>query len=272
MTRTGLAMPDEPDEPDDWAKGQRRMHADLLRHVLVVKHHAVGSHAKATILRRIESVDFDIVFPYRFGGAKATGDDLALPFGSDWAKALDLDVVATTNYDRILERAVLDRHLVAEVKTVAPAVPSSPPWYARISPRKLTWIAVFIAGHQRAALGEEWRAHLSEKGACLTKDQQAMEAAGFVRAAVTCRVEDTVDWLWESVDAVLGSRWMSSLFVLLAVVGISVVFIRQGGLYVLADNIGGVGVVFGAALGVIHVGRKVRGVKPPKLKPPKKRQ
>jgi len=43
---------------------------------------------------------------------------------------------------------------------------------------------------------------------------------------VICRVEDAEDWMWESVDAVIGSGWMSSLFVLLTVVGVAVVFIR----------------------------------------------
>ena len=142
------------------------------------------------------------------------------------------------------------------------------PWYARMSPQRLTGIAVFIAGRERADLGEEWRAHLCEQtGRGLRADQQAMEAVGFVRAAVLCRAEDVEDRLWESVDAVLASRWMSSLFVLLAMVSMAVVFIRQGGLYGLADNIGGVAVVFATALGVVHVGRKVRGVKPPEHKP-----
>jgi hypothetical protein len=42
---------------------------------------------------------------------------------------------------------------------------------------------------------------------------------------------------------------------------------ETGGLYGLADNIGGVAVIFFTALGVIHVGRKVRDVKPPERKP-----
>jgi hypothetical protein len=139
-----------------------------------------------------------------------------------------------------------------------------------MSPQRLTGIAVFIAGRER---GEEWRAHLGEQtGRGLSADQQAMEAAEFVRAAVLCRAEDVEDWLWESVDAVLASRWMSSLFVLLAMVSIAVVYIRQDGLYGLADNIGGVAVVFATAVGVIHVGRKVRDVKLPEHEPRRKRQ
>jgi hypothetical protein len=258
MTRTAIAMPDEPDEPDD---GDASRNGDVLRwllsHGLVVSHHGVGSYAKATILRSIHSADLDLV----------------VPSNSDWFKTIGLAVVNTTNYD--LENVVvnttncdLGRFLVAEAKMVLP-VATGRPWYARMSPQRLTGIAVFIAGRrERADLGEEWRAHLSEQtGRGLPPDQQAMEAVGFVRAAVRCRAEDVEDWLWESVDAVLASRWMSSLFVLLAMVSIAVVFIRQGGLYGLADNIGGVAVVFATALGVIHVGRKVRDVKPPEHKP-----
>jgi hypothetical protein len=248
MTRTAIAP---PDEPDDEGPGLWRWHGELPSHGLVVRHGGAGSYVKATILRSILTADLDLV----------------VPSSSDWFKTIDLDVVITTNYDRLLERDVLERCLVHEAKMVLPAA-TGRPWYARMSPQRLTGIAVFIAGRERADLGEEWRAHLCEQSVRgLPVDQQAMEAAGFVRAALLYRSEDVEDWLWESVDAVLASRWMSSLFVLLAMVSIAIVFIRQGGLYGLADNIGGVAVVFATALGVIHVGRKVRDVKPPQHKP-----
>jgi hypothetical protein len=218
-----------------------------------------------------------------------------VPSKSDRLKTIDLAVVTT-----FLERDV-ESCLVAQAKILSPVATDVLPewfrtfvgleeaaslirgyerhwvpgrrWYARMSPQRLTGIAVFIAGRERADLGEEWRAHLREQtGRGLPADQQAVEAVGFVRAAVLCRAEDVEDWLGESVDAVLSSRWMSSLFVLLAMVSIAVVFIRQGGLYGLADNIGGVAVEFATALGVIHVGRKVRDVKPPEHKPRRERR
>jgi hypothetical protein len=257
MKRTGLAMTDGPDDGDGgrWRWHGNRSDAGLINHLIALTHVAAGSYAKKTVVKSIDPSEIDIVVRYR----------------SDGVKVIDLDVINTTNYDRFFGRIVLDRCLVAQAKMV-PAASGSPPWYARISPQRLTGIAVFIAGRERADLGEEWRAHLCEQtGLGLPADQQAMEAVGFVRAAVLCRAEDVEDWLWESVDAVLASRWMSSLFVLLAMVGIAVVFIRQGGLYGLADNIGGVAVVFATALGVIHVGRKVRDVKPPEHKPRRER-
>jgi hypothetical protein len=250
MTRTAIAMSDEPDEPGHGDAGRT---VELLRellshnHGVVVSHHGAGSYVKATFLRGILSADVDLLPTLK------TID-------------LDSDVFYTTNYDHLV------RCLAAGNKMVLPSA-TGRPWYARMSPQRLTGIAVFIAGRERADLGEEWRAHLYEQtGRGLPADQQAMEAVGFVRAAVLCRAEDVEDWLWEAVDAVLASRWMSSLFVLLAMVSIAVVFIRQGGLYGLADNVGGVAVVFAAALGVIHVGRKVRDVKPPEHKPRRERR
>ena len=53
MTRTAIAMPDEPDKPDNGDAGRN---VELLRellshgHGLVVSHHAAGSYAKATII------------------------------------------------------------------------------------------------------------------------------------------------------------------------------------------------------------------------------
>lgn len=275
MKRTGLAAPDDPDDGDD---GRWWWHGGRIDLRLVAGYSPTGSLSKQTILRSLESGEIDIVVPYRSDWVKTIHADLAVPCVTDWVKTIDLDVVKTTNYDRLILSSVsfpIDgspgKREVHQVKTV-PAVPGPPPWYARISPQRLTGIAVFIAGRERAVLGEEWRTHLSGKAAYQPSEQQAIEAAGFVRAALKYRVEDAEDWLWESVDAVLGSRWMSSLFVLLAMVGIAVVFIRQGGLYGLADNIGGVAVVFGTAVGVIHFGRKVRDVRPPERKPRRRKK
>jgi hypothetical protein len=261
MTRAAVAMPDEPD--DGGAGWNVELLRELLRHGLALKDHGAGSSGKVMLVRSMFPADLD---PQR---AKQLLP--GVPCSSDWLKRIDLDVVVTTNYDRLLVRRVQDGCLVAEARMVLP-VATGRSWYARMSPQRLTGIAVIIAGRERADLGEEWRAHLCEQtGRGLPADQQAMEAVGFVRAAVLCRAEDVEDWLWDSVDAVLSSRWISSLFVLLAMVSIAVVFIRQGGLYGLADNIGGVAVVFATALGVIHVGRKVRDVKPPEHKPRRER-
>lgn len=153
------------------------------------------------------------------------------------------------------------------------AAPRNPAWYGRVSPQRLTGLAVFIAGRERAAVGDEWRSHLSgQTGAGLSPDRQVREAAGFVVAAIHYRLQDLADLIWRPADAVLRSWALSSFFVFLAMVSVSVVFIRQGGLDALADNLGGVAVVWGAAFGLIHVGRRWRDVKPPERKPRRRRQ
>jgi hypothetical protein len=148
---------------------------------------------------------------------------------------------------------------------------------------------VFIAGHEREAVSSEWQSHLSgETGAGLSADRQVREAAGFVLAAVRCRLHDAADLIWKKADAVLAavrrrlrgvaglawkpvdaalaSRALSGLVVLLATLGVSALFIREGGLYGLADHLEAVAVAWGAAMGLVHVGRQWSDVKPPERK------
>ncbi len=148
-----------------------------------------------------------------------------------------------------------------------------PAWYARVSPHKLTGLAVFIAGRKRAVMASEWRAHLSgETGSGLSADRQVREAAGFVLAAMRYRLQDTADFAWRPVDAVLASRKLSNLFVLLATLMVVMIHVHHGGLYELADNLEGEAVVWGAAFGLIRAGRWWRDVKPREHKPRKSRQ
>ena len=139
---------------------------------------------------------------------------------------------------------------------------------ARVSSQRLTGLAAFIAGHKRAVIGNEWRAHLSgETGAGLSADRLTREAAGFILAAIRFRVEDAADLAWRPVDAVLASRTLSNLMVLTVTLATAAIFARQGGVYGVADNLVGVGVVWGAAFGLIHYGREWRDVKPAERKP-----
>jgi hypothetical protein len=103
----------------------------------------------------------------------------------------------------------------------------------------------------------------------LPEGRQVREAAGFVLAAIRYRLQDIVDFAWKPVDTVLASRRLSNLFVLLATLGIVAIYLHHGGVYELADNLEGVAVAWGAAFGLIHVGRQWRGVKPPERKPRK---
>ena len=81
-----------------------------------------------------------------------------------------------------------------------------------------------------------------------------------------------MDFAWKPADAVLASRAWSNLFVLLATLTVVLTYVHRGGLYEVADNLEGVAVAWGAALGLIHVGRKWRDVKPPERKPRRRKE
>jgi hypothetical protein len=138
-----------------------------------------------------------------------------------------------------------------------------------MSPERLADFAAFISGPKRADdLRAEWRSHLAgETGEGLPEDRQVCVVTGLVVGAIRYRLQDLADLLGQPVDALLRSRHLSSLLVLVPTLGVSVVFIRQGGLYGLADHLEAVAVVWGAAVGLIHFGRKWRDVRPPERKP-----
>ena len=142
-----------------------------------------------------------------------------------------------------------------------------------VTSRRLTGLAVFIAGHRRGDLSDEWRSHLSgESGAGLPSRRQAQEAAGFVLAAVRYRLQDVTDLAWRPVDSLLESRELSNLTVVLATLVIVVFFLRRGGVNDLADHLECVPVAPASALWVINCGKRYRQVKPPKRKPRRGRQ
>ena len=144
---------------------------------------------------------------------------------------------------------------------------------AAVTTRRLTSIAVFIAGDRGDALSDEWRSHLSgESGHGMSSRRQAREAAGFVRAALACRLHDAADLAWRPVDTLLESRELSNLTVVLATLVIVVDFLRRGGVNSLADHLDDIPVVPACMLWVIHRGRRYRQVKPPKRQPRSRRR
>jgi hypothetical protein len=98
------------------------------------------------------------------------------------------------------------------------------------------------------------------------------EAAGFVLAAVRYRLYDLAELLWRPAEALLASRLLSGLFVLLPTLCVSVLFFVAGGLLGLAEHLEDVAVAWGAAFGLIQAGRHWRDVKPPEHKPRRKKQ
>jgi hypothetical protein len=78
----------------------------------------------------------------------------------------------------------------------------------------LTGLAVLLAGRKRAALRDEWRAHLAgESGHDPASWHKARQAAGFLLSAIRYRCSDTTDAAWAVADAVLRSRPLSNLVV-----------------------------------------------------------
>ena len=109
----------------------------------------------------------------------------------------------------------------------------------------------------------EWRGHLLGG---LTQRQQIRAARGFVLAAVRYRLHDAADQVWRPADAVLRSRTWSNLFVLIPTAWAAEFIYRyEGTLGVIksAESISAIGL---ALFGLIHAGRRHRGVKPPKPK------
>ncbi len=158
-------------------------------------------------------------------------------------------------------------------EVIESAVASKTARRTRVSPQKLTGLAAFIAGPKRDVIAGEWRSHLlGETGTGLSEDRQTRDAVGFILAAVRYRLQDAADLAWRPVDTVLASRTVSNLVVLLVTLATAAIFTRQGGLYGLADNLVSVGVVWGAAFGLIHYGRQWRDVKPPERKPRRAKQ
>ena len=121
---------------------------------------------------------------------------------------------------------------------------------------------------------QEWRGHLlGEHARGLTQREQNRAARGFVLAAVRYRVQDAVDLAWRPVDAVLGSRLLSNLFVWGPVAVVFVVIYRHDGRYGLVADIQDPACLGAVLYGAIRTGRWWRGVKPsePKARGAKER-
>lgn len=139
---------------------------------------------------------------------------------------------------------------------------------AAVTTKKLTDLAVFIAGQRRAVIGAEWCSHLSgETGTGLPSRRQARESAGFVLAAVRYRLQDAADAWWRLGDKVLASRPWSNAVVWLPTICAVTMVIRREGFYGVVVHFESLAALGGFLTLVIHASRRWRGVKPPKREP-----
>jgi hypothetical protein len=135
------------------------------------------------------------------------------------------------------------------------------------SAQRLTGLAVLLAGRRRAALRDEWRAHLAgDGGHDPVSWPKIRQALGFVAAAGRFRLADAADQAWRPADAVLGSRTLSNLFVLSPTAAAAMVIFHHDGIDGLLRSAGGVVAIGGALYALVRVGRWWRDVKPPEPK------
>jgi len=136
-----------------------------------------------------------------------------------------------------------------------------------LSPARMTRIAVSIVGPKRREIGNEWQSHLfGEPGHGLSQRKQVRAARGFLWSAIQIRLQHAADLAWRPVDAVLGSRTLSNLFVWGPVFVVLLAIVRHDGRYGLVADIQDP-IALGIFLyAVIYAGRRIRGIKPPKPK------
>lgn len=144
---------------------------------------------------------------------------------------------------------------------------------AELSVWGLTGIAAVLAGRKRLTLREEWAAHLAgESGHDPANRQKVKQALGFVVSAIRYRCSDVADAAWTPVDAVLKSRTLSNLFVIIpTTMAAYIVLYSEGtlGMVKAAESIIEIG---GMLYGLVRLGRWWRDVKPqnPKARRTKK--
>jgi hypothetical protein len=142
-----------------------------------------------------------------------------------------------------------------------------------LSPRSLTRVAVVLAGQKRSIVGEEWQGHLlGEPDGGLTQRQQIRAARGFVLAAVRYRLQDAADQAWRPVDAVLRSRGLSNLFVLIPTVMVAMLVLHHEGTLGMVTSAESIVAIGGTLYGLIRVGRWYRYVKLPDPKAKRARE
>jgi hypothetical protein len=158
------------------------------------------------------------------------------------------------------------RYLGRFRRTVRNALPSE-----RVAPW-LTRAAGLLAGRRHGHLRAAWEADLwgdPETGEAPSTQKRLRLAAGFVVAALRCRLDDAAALVWRPVDLLLSSWHGSNLAVLLpATIAVGLVLPREG-FYGLIANAENLGVIAAAPYAAIRGLRKYRQIDAPK-RPEKK--
>jgi hypothetical protein len=138
--------------------------------------------------------------------------------------------------------------------------------------RLLTLLAGVLAGRKHSHLLEAWTADLCgnlEADEPPPLRQRLRLSAGFVVAALRCRLDDAAGLAWRPVDALVSSWHSSNLAVLLpATIAVGLILPREG-FYGLIANAENLGVIAAAPYAAIKGLRKYRQIDTPK-RPEKK--
>ena len=141
------------------------------------------------------------------------------------------------------------------------------PRRAELAIRLLTLLAGALAGQEHSHLPEAWAADLRgnpEADEPPSLGKRLRLSAGFVVAALRCRLDDAAELVWRPVDALLSSWHGSNLAVILPVtIAVGLVLPREG-FYGLITNAENLAVIAGAPYAAIKGLRKYRQIDKPK--------
>lgn len=133
--------------------------------------------------------------------------------------------------------------------------------------RRITSVAVLIAGRKRLSLREEWRGHLTgDEGHELSSPEKLRAAFGFAVAAVRYRFYDASLLAWRLIDAILKSRSLSNIVVLGPPSVAAAIILHHDGAVGMLGSAGSIAAIGGTLYGLVRVGRWWRDVKPPEPK------
>jgi hypothetical protein len=184
------------------------------------------------------------------GGGMATGPHMNAGWGTAWIG------LVTGAAAGIVREAIRPRPNVHVGRS-----------FSEFSARCLTAVAARLAGRRRAAVSAEWRTHLAGySGHDPATWEKVPQALGFVGSAIQYRYSDVRNAAWSLIEAVLKSRTLSNLFVLIPTASAAYVVLRHEGTLGVVKAAESIGMIGGTLYGLIRTGRWWRNVKPPEPK------